>query len=154
MITGYQTPRMLEPHVAGRIQWSKALFAGLIAGAVLLVVPRGSPWSNLTFFSPVVMGRDVLEIAQSSLLGIWALHLVIAVMYGLIISALVAGLTQFRAVLTGGAIGLGLYAINFAIVNWFLSAYRGNELSVAFTHVVFGLIAAGAYRGLLRRRHA
>jgi len=47
---------------------------------------------------------------------------------------------------------LVLYFINLGVVTMWFPAMRGNEVSVFVTHVVFGLIAAGAYRGLLRRK--
>jgi hypothetical protein len=82
---------------------------------------------------------------------IWLIHLGVSVVYGLIISRLIAVLTKSRAVLTGGIIGLALYLLNLLVVSLVWRQLRGNEVSVLFTHVVFGLIAAGAYRGLLKR---
>lgn len=79
-------------------------------------------------------------------------HLLIAEVYGLIISACVMHVTQGRAIVTGGIVGLILYFANLAIVSLAFPAWHGNELGVLFTHVVFGLIAGGAYRGLLRRK--
>ena len=59
MIKGFQTNQPLEPTGNGRLQWGAAIEAALIAGAVLLVVPRGSPWSSFTFFFATVMGRSI-----------------------------------------------------------------------------------------------
>lgn len=126
--------------------------AGFLAGVVLLLAPRGSPWSTLTFFSPVVMGRILPLDMQMPIILTWLLHLGLSVIYGLIIARIVAHLTQGRAVATGGLIGLGLYLLNFGMVSALWPQARGSELTVIFTHVVFGLIAAGGYRGLLRRR--
>ena len=77
--------------------------------------------------------------------------MVLSVIYGLIISRVVAGLKQTRAIITGGLLGLVLYIINFVLVSLWWPSLRGNEVSVVFTHLVFGLVAAGAYRGLLKR---
>jgi hypothetical protein len=49
-------------------------------------------------------------------------------------------------------VGLVLYLLNFGVVSLCLPGLRGNEVSVIITHVVFGLVAAGVYRGLLRRK--
>src|SRR5207248_11689730 len=57
MIRHFEPAHPLEPEDKPGMQWGAALGAGLIAGVILLVVPRGSPWSSLTVFSPVIMGR-------------------------------------------------------------------------------------------------
>jgi hypothetical protein len=82
------------------------------------------------------------------------IHLGISLFYGIIISMVVSGIREMRAVLTGGVIGLVLYLANLGVISVFAPALRGNEATVIFTHVVFGLIAGAAYRGLLRRRIA
>ena len=152
MISGYESRPTYKPEGAGRFQWGAGMGAGFLAGVVLLLAPRGSPWSTLTFFSPVVMGRILPLDMQMPIILTWLLHLGLSVIYGLIIARIVAHLTQGRAVATGGLIGLGLYLLNFGIVSALWPQARGSELTVIFTHVVFGLIAAGGYRGLLRRR--
>jgi hypothetical protein len=152
VISGYEARPVYKPEAAGKFQWGAAMSAGFLAGAVLLLAPRGSPWSTLTFFSPVVMGRILPPDVQMPLILTWLVHLVISVIYGLIISRVIAHLTQGRAVAIGGLIGLGLYLANFGVVTALWPQVRGSELTVIFTHIVFGLIAAGAYRGLLRRR--
>ena len=152
MIKGFEPPRPAEPETRNRLQWGSAAGAGIIAGVILLLVPRGSPWSALTFFSPVVLGRSLPASLGLPLLLVWIIHLLVSVLYGLIISRIVAGLTQQRAILTGGVAGLVLYVLNLGVVSLAFPALRGNEPGVIFTHVVFGLIAAGAYRGLLKRK--
>jgi len=98
------------------------------------------------------MGRALAPGYQLSLAAVWFAHLGISILYGLIISLSIARLTQARAVFVGGFVGLILYVLNWAAVKFLAPSMRGNELSVLFTHVVFGLIAAGAYRGLLKRK--
>lgn len=129
-----------------------ALGAGFIAGMVLLLVPRGSPWASITFFSAVAMGRPVPPGVGLPLPVVWAIHLGVSIIYGLIVSWAVSTLSQGRAILAGGAVGLFLNIVNVFVVTFAWPLWRGNEGSVLFTHIVFGLIAGGAYRGLLRRR--
>src|SRR5256885_2175472 len=117
MIRGFEPNHPLEPESQHRMQWGPAIGAGLIAGRIFLVVPRGSPWSALTFVSPVVLGRDVPPAMVMPLLLVWMIHLLVSIVYGLIISRIVARLTQGRAILTGGLAGLLLYVINLAIVS-------------------------------------
>jgi predicted membrane protein len=66
----------------------------------------------------------------------------------------VASLRQTKAILTGAVIGVILYGLNLGLVMAFWPQFLGDEPLVAFTHAVFGLVAAGAYRGLLRRKSA
>ena len=152
MIRGFEPVHYLEPEAEGRFQWASALAAGLIAGVILLLIPRGSPWSAVSFFSSVIMGRAVPAGSDIPLLAACLLHLGVAEIYGLIIAWFVIHVTRGKAILTGALIGLVLYLVNLAIVSLVLPAWRGNEPGVLVTHVVFALIAAAAYRGLLRRR--
>jgi hypothetical protein len=151
MIRGFSPPNPLEPENPGHMQWGPALGAGLIAGAVLMIAPRGSPWSSVTFFDPLVVGRN-LPAQVTSMIPVWLMHLMVSIIYGFIISRTVVCLRQFRAIFTGGLVGLLLYALNLLVVSILWPHMRGNEASVAFTHIVFGLLAAAAYRGLLKRK--
>jgi hypothetical protein len=145
-------PYRSEPVHKGHLQWFPALGAGLIAGAVLLIVPRASPWSSLTFAAPVIMGRVVPEQLGMLLTATKTLHLAVSVLYGLIISVAVMRITQLWALAAGALTGLLLYVGNVAVVSTWFPELRGDEPTVAFSHLVFGGIAAGAYRGLLRRK--
>ena len=151
MIRGFSPPNPLEPENPGHMQWGPALASGLIAGAVLMIAPRGSPWSSVTFFDPLVIGRT-LPPEVTSMIPAWLIHLMVSIIYGFIISRTVVCLRQFRAIFTGGLIGLLLYGLNLLAVSLLWPQMRGNEASVAFTHIVFGLIAAATYRGLLKRK--
>lgn len=88
---------------------------------------------------------------QMPLAATWLIHLALSLLYGLIISRVVSGLRKGRAFFAGGMTGLLLYLANFAAVSAFWTRLRGDEIAVVFTHIVFGLIAAGTYRGLLKR---
>jgi hypothetical protein len=151
MIKGFVTPHPLEPENPGHLQWGPAFLAGLIAGSILLFVPRGSPWSSGTFFDQLIMGR-ALPAGMRSWIPVWLIHLIISMFYGVLIALGVARLRAFRAVLTGGLIAIILYVFNLLAVSIFLPEMRGNELSALLTHFVFGLLAAASYRGLLRRK--
>jgi hypothetical protein len=152
MITHFERAEPMQPVSDGRFQWGAAFGAGALAGLILLMVPRGSPWSDLTFFAPVVMGRVIPDTFNFGFLPAAVVHLAVSVLYGLIISRIIAPLHQERAIFAGGVVGLVLYLVNFIAVTVLFSSLRGNEFPVIFTHIVFGLVAAGAYRGLLRRR--
>src|SRR4029077_18076629 len=89
---------------------------------------------------------------EMPLLLVCLLHLAVSIVYGLIISRAVATLRWRRAFFTGALTGLVLYVVNFGVVSALWPGLRGAEFSVVVTHIVFGLITAGAYRGLLKRR--
>ena len=148
----FESPEKLEPVRPDTLQWGAALGAGLIAGGVMLVVPRGSPWSQLTFFSPTVLGRTLPEVWNTSFASAAIIHLALSIIYGFVISLTVKNATQLWSLMSGAISGLALYVANFGIIAGLVPALRGDELSVMFTHVVFGMIAGGAYRGLLKRR--
>lgn len=145
-------PYETSPEHGNHIQWSAVLGASLIAGFVLLIVPRASPWSGLTFFAPVIMGRVVPE--DLGMPGILSkvFHLGIAVVYGFIISLVVSHITKLWAVLAGAVLGGLLYLVNYLAFSAVLPQMLGDEVVVAFAHLFFGGIVGGAYRGLLRRR--
>ncbi|HHY85574.1 MAG TPA: hypothetical protein GYA07_08585 [Verrucomicrobia bacterium] len=151
MIRNFEPAQPLEPDEPGHVQWWPALAAGLIAGLVLFVAPRGSPWSTLTFFAPVIVGRTVPETMGIAFPAALVIHLGASLLYGVIISVVAARFAQLRSLIAGAVAGLILYCLNLGIVTLIAPELRGNEIAVLFTHVVFGLIAGGAYRGLLRR---
>lgn len=153
MIRHFEAHFPLEPERGGW-QWGAALGAGLVAGIILLIVPRGSPWASLTFFTPAVMGRNIPPGMMLPLPALWAIHLAVSIAYGLFISVVVSKLRAYRAILTGALVGLVLYILNWCIVLTVWPAWKVDEIPVLFTHMVFGLVTAGAYRGLLRRRPA
>ena len=98
------------------------------------------------------MGRMVPPELGMSLFTTYLIHMVLSVVYGLIIGWVASSIHQLRAILAGGVVGLMLYLINLGAVSTWYPQMRGNEFSVIVTHIVFGLIAGGAYRGLLRRK--
>lgn len=155
MIKGFEPPHPAEPVENGHLQWLPAIAAGLIPGAILLVLPHASPWERLTVFSPAVIGRTIPVSMGEPVFMVIAIHFALSLVYGIIISAAVINVRDLWAVLVGGLAGLALFSINFGVVTTWIPALRvNNEISVAITHFVFGLVAAGAYRGLLRRKMA
>ena len=98
------------------------------------------------------MGRIVPASLGVPIFSVIVIHLGLSLIYGIIVSLLVINVREMRAVLVGGVVGLVLYCLNFGIVSLFIPALKGHEIPVVVTHLVFGLIVAGAYRGLLRRR--
>jgi hypothetical protein len=149
MTRQYEQPHVPQVEIPRVFQWHQAVLAGLIAGAVLIIVPRGSPWEGLAFSEPVIMGRYF----PGTPVGlVWLIHLALAVVYGLVVCRFVASYRIRRALVTAALAGLALYIANLAVVSLIWHANTRHEIPIIFTHIVFGLITTGAYRGLLRRR--
>jgi len=87
------------------IRWSVAMLAGLVIGAWFLILPRGIPWSSVTFFSAAVLGRvmppDVPFLAAA------VLHMALSVCYALVIAPVVHRLRPELAILGGAVMGSG-----------------------------------------------
>lgn len=141
--------------------WSAAVWAGVIAGAVfmileMLMVPiflAGSPWAPPRMIAAIIMGQGVLPPPATFNLGIFIaamiVHFVLSIVYAIILGWIVHRWRMGPALVAGAVFGLVLYLVNFygftSIFPWF--AMARNWVSV-FSHIVFGLVAAGTYKGL------
>jgi hypothetical protein len=134
-----------EQHRA--VDFNAALSAGLLIGLLIALFPHGSPWSGMTFFSPSVMGRTITELGGSFLLSLGA-HLALAVGYAIIIGLIVEKLRRVKAVIAGGVVGAVLFLLNWAVFKFLVTDGTTREALALFTHVAFGLMTAGAYKGL------
>jgi hypothetical protein len=130
-----------------RIDFKAALGAGLGVGLLFAVFPRGSPWAGVTFFSPTVMGRSMGEPGNSFLAALLP-HLALALGYAIIIGLAVHRLRRVKAVVAGGVVGVVLFLVNWLVFNFLVPDDTGRESVVFLTHLAFGLITAGAYKGL------
>jgi hypothetical protein len=148
------------------IDWKAAVWAGIIAGLVFMVlemllvqlVGGGSMWGPPRMMAAMVMGREVLPPPASFDAGIFVVamtvHFVLSLIYAFIFGWIGS---QWRMTMTGAAIGglvfgLVIYALNFygftAIFPWFAEAR--NWITI-LAHAVFGLTLGMAYETLARR---
>ncbi len=133
-----------------RFNWLVALKTGLICGVVFFLLPLGSPWSAMSLNSGAVMGRTPTEYGIGHSPLTIPLHFAVALVYAFIVAPASKDPRSWRGILIGGAVGLGLYLLNLTIVTALVPVYAGSELRVAFTHIVFGLLAAACYKGMAR----
>lgn len=162
---------MADAHGSTRrpdLQWSAAIWAGLIAGLVFVMMEMiliataggGSIWGPPRMMAAIVMGRDVLpgpDNPPTFDLGIFLVGMVVHFVLSIVLAlALAAGLVAMRAgvgtaVVLGAVFGLLVYAINFygftALFPWFENAR--NWITIA-SHLVFGAVAGGTYVSLAR----
>jgi hypothetical protein len=148
------------------IDWRAGIYAGLIAGAVFLILEMGmvwlfmgeSPWAPPRMIAAIMLGEGVLPMPPDKPAtfspGIVAtaivIHFVLSIVYGLLGAASVANRMGYGAALAVGALcGLAIYLINFypianAFFPWF--AMARNWISI-FAHVVFGAVVGAGYVG-------
>jgi hypothetical protein len=134
-----------------KISWSAAVFSGLMMGVVLLLLPQGIPWAPLTFLSGV-MGRSTETPTPRLTIGEICIHFSLALIYAIIIAAILRNVRSWRGILLGGITGLGLYFINFILTSLCAPQFLGREERVVFTHVLMGFFTAAFYLGIRRRR--
>lgn len=155
----------------GITNWKAGVWAGLIAGVIFIVLDMimvrmfmgERPWAPPPIIAAMLLAQGVLpgyDSPPSFDVGIMvtalAIHFVLSVVYGLIVAWLVHRFDWGGGLLIGAAFGLAIYIINAYVIApiafaWFTLAQ--NWIS-AFAHIVFGLIAAVAYIGLRKPRHA
>lgn len=158
---------MHSHHFARRMpDWRAAAIAGIAAGAVYLFVELialwlmgESPWGPPRMIAAIVMGRDVLSLAVPSagtVLAALVVHFVLAILFALILAGIMAPFSVDSSLgmasLAGALFGVAVYVINFygmtRVFPWFAEA-RGSLSFLA--HVIFGLVAADAYRKLEKK---
>lgn len=151
--------------VRSTINWSAAVWSGIIAGLVfmaleMMLVPLlqgGSPWGPPRMIAAIGLGKEVLPPPATFdaviLMVAMLIHLALAIVYGLIQALIIQRLSMGMAIAAGAVFGLVLYLVNFygftALFPWFAMARGGLSI---FVHIVFGVVAALAYKGMLRRK--
>ncbi len=124
----------------------------------MMLVPLfmgGSPWAPPRMIAAMVMGKGVLPPPATFDIGVlmaaMAVHFPLSVVFTLILAWIIARFDMGVAVLIGAVFGLILYVVNFygftAIFPWFAMARNGVTI---FTHIMFGTIAALAYKQLAK----
>jgi hypothetical protein len=147
------------------MDWKSAIWSGLLAGVVflaleLILVPLlqgDSPWGPPRMIAAIGMGKEVLPPpATFDLTVIWVamlIHFALAIVYGLILALIIHRLSMGLAIIAGALFGWGLYTMNFhgfaSVVPWFAMTRGGLSI---FVHLVFGVVAALAYKRLQRPR--
>lgn len=162
--------RELSSTVWNGLDLRAALWAGLIAGAVFLVmemilvatVGGGSMWGPPRMMAAMLMGESVLPPPANfdALIVMVAMiiHIVLSIVYALILGFIFARWEPSLglAVVAGGAFGLLLYFVNFygvasLLFPWFAEAR--NWISWT-SHIVYGVVLAWSYMAIERAHPA
>jgi hypothetical protein len=162
--SGSYRARASAPAADEDIDWAAAGWAGLVAGAVYILVESalislfsGGPNSDaVRRIAAIALGETTLPpstpFTALVFLSAMAVHLPLSLLYARVLAALVHGFSAPRAAVVGAGFGGLLYAVNFyafaRIFPWFAVARGWMTLSA---HVVFGIVAAAAYVLLIER---
>lgn len=157
----------LESHAwhKRRPDWAAAAAAGLVGGAVLMVmdllwsIGSGSPWRTSHLVAAMVLGDDTLRSSAFSI-GVvavaLAVHYLLGILFGLALAIVITGFDYESSPgmleFIGMMVGAGLYLLNFHGLTTFfpwMAELRGWAAFIA--HLVFGLTVAMAYPWLSRR---
>ena len=150
--------------------WPTAVGAGLVGGAVLMVlelfwsvsVSNVSPWFISHQIAGIVLGADALQSSAFSLsvVGVALVtHYVLGIVFGLVLALVIAGFhyesSAAVAQTIGVVFGAVLYLLNFhamsALFPW-IAELRGWATFIA--HLIFGLSVVLTYQWLVARRGA
>lgn len=138
------------------VDWRAAVIAGLVAGLVFLLVQMigqamivgGSVWLFPRYVAAMVMGESVL-LGDASLAVILVgllVHFVLALIFGLILAAIIHEWELLVGIIVGALFGLALYAINYYTMNrffpWFYPIRNWLDITA---HILFGLTAGAVY---------
>ena|SRR6187200_2635638 len=139
-----------------RFDARSAVIGGLIVGALMWLLSHGMPWFASGMVSPTLLGRylkpgGLVDTGRSLVTAVAEVG--VSVVYTLILALVVTRLRGLWAIALGGVVGVALYFLNYALFRATASTdWTGSELPVLVTHIAFGMIAAGTYKGLAARR--
>ncbi len=141
------------------MDWRAAVLAGIVAGAVFLVLQiailvsltgGSSPWVVLRMIAAMVMGQGVLPPPATFDPGITVVALLINFVLSILFALLIAFVLHRWGLLVGifgGALfGLALYAINYYTFTLFFPwFFPMRSWLIVLSHIVFGATAGGVY---------
>jgi hypothetical protein len=157
----FKQRRTAKPRLArgGRFVFRAAIYAGLIAAFVSLLVETPlvwlvtgeAPWTAARMAAAMVLGPEVLPppagfdpwIVAVAL----AIHVALSIAYGAVLGAVVRKLSLARAAGAGAVFGVALFVINlYGIAPVFFPWFEELRGAITlFSHVVFGTVLGAAY---------
>ena len=145
------------PGMRQLVDWSAAVWAGLVAGLAFMLVNviaiplyEGlSSWAIVRYIASLVLGEGILVSAEPNmaiLMTAIVVNFVLSICYALVLAIIIHRWGMIVGVILGALFGFALYLINMGaftlLYPWFEAIYS-RWFIVA--HVVFGAVAGGIY---------
>lgn len=143
------------------IDWSAAIWAGVIAGIVfmmmeMLLMPMfgfaPSMWAPPRMIAAIGLGKDVLPPPASFDLMVvmvaMVIHFMTSILFAIVVASVIRNLGMGAAIAVGVVAALLLYGFVFYIMTagpWPWFAMARNWVNI-LTHIVFGAIVAWWYK--------
>ncbi len=145
--------------------WSASGWAGLIAGGAFIVIQTSftslfngdANVDAIRQIAAIALGKSVLPAPSPFtalvFMAAMGVHMIMSLIYARVLAAIVHGKPAERAILIGAGFGAILYVINFyAFTNVFPWFAVSRGWITLFSHIVFGVLAAGVYEWLTSTR--
>ncbi len=149
------------PRMKQLVDWSAALWAGLAAGGLfwlfnVIAAPlflSGNSWVYIRLLASVVLGEEVVAppatFSLAALIASIGATLILAVIFALILAAIVHRWGMKVSVIVGALFGIALYCINFYSFTYFFPwFFLMRSWVMIAAHILFGILAGGIYEAL------
>lgn len=150
-----------SPRMRQLVDWRAAFWAGLIAGAIFLLVNLfvtplvigGNGWVMVRLFASILLGEGILAPPATfdalALMVALVTHFALAVAYSMLIAYIIHRGGLIAGIIGGALLGLALYSINFYTLTFFFPWFFAMRSGVfVAAHLIFGALAGGIYEAL------
>lgn len=150
-----------SPRMRQLVDWRAAIWAGLMAGAIFLLVNLfvtplvigGNGWVMVRLFASILLGEGILAPPATfdalALVVALITHFALATAYSMLIAYIIHRGGLIAGVVGGALLGLALYSINFYTLTFFFPWFFAMRSGVfVAAHLIFGALAGGIYEAL------
>jgi hypothetical protein len=153
------------PEPARITHWGKAIFAGLIAGALFVAVEmfllgitgKGSLWEPVCLSASITLGNRAVATSTPFTFDIFfvgmLMHFVLSIWYAAVLGMLIRKLPPVAAAIVGAGFGLLMYLFHFyGLTAFYPWVANSRSWIVVVSHLAFGVSAAWTYNHLHTRQ--
>jgi len=147
-----------SPRMRQLVDWSSAIWAGLIGGAVFLVANLvltpvlygGNAWVSIRLLASIAMGTKILAppatFDAGALAAALVTHFALSIAFAMLVAFVVHRWGLIFGIVGGALLGLFLYLINFYTLTYFFPQFfpmRGGGMF--WGHLLYGALVGGLY---------